>query len=191
MQSAADRQAINHYLAKHGLGQLGDPGLVAQLGFLIDDDAEFSRLLNVCEPEERRAMYEALVPNLRFKARPFDEYLAEWREQAETRQLPVLNADGTLRAYNVGEIQTEESEVRSQESETSAEDILPSVSHLLSCAVARYHLILTCRRCTREATFPGVNKYEAVRAAREAGWIYAHGEGSTGWEICPDCGQSI
>jgi hypothetical protein len=168
MQSAADRQAINHYLAKHGLGRLGDPGLLAQLGYLVDDDAEFGRLLNICEPEDRRAMYDALMPNLRFKARPLEDYLREWRETAETRQLPVMNPDGTFRPYQVPEITTE-------------------VQALVEEAVAKYHLILTCRRCTREETFGGTDKYTAVRNAREAGWVYCHGEGSVGFEICPSC----
>lgn len=175
-QSAAERQAINHYLRKHHLGALEDRGLPAQLAFLIDDDQEFSRLLNICEPAERRNMYESLKPNLRFPARPFDEYLAEWREQAEVRQLPVVQPDGTLRAYNVPEITTQ---------------MQKSIEVVISESVARYHLILTCRRCTLQQAFPGVNKPEAVERAREAGWTWHHGEDSTGYEICPDCQNGV
>lgn len=168
MQSAIVRQALNHYLQKHGLGRLGEPGLLPALAYLIDDDAEFSRLLNTCEPEERYQMYHSLKPNLKFKPRPLDDYLSEWREQAEVRQLPVVQEDGTMRAYNV-----------------------PEVNTLLAEGVARYHLIVVCRRCTREATFPGTDKYTAVRAAREAGWIYTHGEQSEGYELCPQCSDDL
>lgn len=168
MQSAAERAAISHYLAKHGLGRLDDLGLMAQLGYLIDNDQEFSRLLNVCDPANRREMYEALKPNLRFAARLLDEYVSEWREQAEVRQLPVVGPDGTLRAYNVPEINT-----------------------VLAEAVAKYHLIIVCRRCTREASFPGTDRYECVLAARVAGWIYTHGEQSEGYEICPQCADDL
>ena len=183
MQSAADRQAINHYLRKHGLGQLGDPGLVAQLGYLIDDDAEFSRLLNICEPEERRSMYESLKPNLRFKARPFDEYLAEWREQAEVRQLPVVQPDGTMRAYNVPDIHTVDTAIHTVDTERMQKSIEASIAE----SVAHYHLILTCRRCTFQEAFPGVNKPEALERARAAGWVHVHGPESTGYEVCPGC----
>lgn len=170
MQSAADRQAINHYLAKYGLGSLNDPGLAAALGYLIGDDAELSRLLNCCEPGERRSMYEALRPNLRFPARRLDEYVSEWREQAEVRQLPIVGEDGTMRAYNVPEVKT-------------------ALDKALVEAVAKYHLIVTCRRCTWEETFAGTDRYEAVKRARESGWVYYHGEESVGFEVCPKCAE--
>jgi|AmaraimetP72IA01_FD_contig_91_112206_length_2515_multi_6_in_0_out_0_2 hypothetical protein len=175
MQSAAERQRLNHYLRKHHLGALDDRGLPAQLAFLIDDDAEFSRILNTCEPEERRNCYESLKPNLRFPARPFEDYLTEWREQAEVRQLPVVQPDGKLRAYNVPEIETER--------------MRRNIEASIADSVARYHLILTCRRCTFQEAFPGVNKPEALERARAAGWIHSHGEDSTGYEVCPDCGN--
>ena len=92
-------------------------------------------MLNICEPEERRGMYDALMPNLRFHARPLEAYVTEWREQAETRQLPVVQPDGTLRAYNVPEIVTE-------------------VQALVAEAVAKYHLIVVCRRCTIQGPIP-------------------------------------
>lgn len=163
-QSARDRTAIGHYLAKHGLGRLEDPGVVAQLAYLVADHAEFGRILNVCEPAERRAMYEAMSPHLTFSARPFDAYLAEIAADAEARQLPVIEADGKVRAFNVAEINT-----------------------ALAQAVANETLILVCRRCTKEAEFFGTDRYEAVRAARHAGWMYCHGDDLSGYEVCPDC----
>jgi hypothetical protein len=43
-----DRQKINRVLGKAGLSTLEDPGMLEQLGFLVEDDKHFKQLLNRC-----------------------------------------------------------------------------------------------------------------------------------------------
>lgn len=66
-------------------------------------------------------MYEALVPNLRFEARTLDTYLREAQEDAEARQLPIQEPDGSLRAFQVPDLKTEmgSSSAESTPAETS------------------------------------------------------------------------
>lgn len=101
------RKRINRTLGQHGLGQLDHPGLVHQLAYFVRDHDHFRSLLIACEPAERRHMYEAMAPNVRFKAHSFEQYLAEARTDAEARQLPIQAEDGTLKPYQVPEIKTD------------------------------------------------------------------------------------
>jgi len=98
------REEINRYLAKRGLGQLGDDGLISQLAFLVRDHLHFQSLLTACEPELRTPMYEALAPNLSFRPKPLASYLIEAARDAEARQLPVIGADGELQQYYPPEV---------------------------------------------------------------------------------------
>jgi hypothetical protein len=148
--------------------QLDDPGFLAAFGVFVRDHDHLKSLLFACEPEQRRQMYEAITPHLRFKARTFDQYLQEVREDAEARQLPTLAADGTLQGYRVPE--------------------LTSLDRALNEAVARVSLTLVCRNCTREEVFAATDRYEAVKAAREAGWVY---DETTESERCPECSGPI
>ena len=100
------KNRINRMLGQRGLAQLDEAGLVSQLGFLVRDHDHFLSLLIACEPSERRHMYDALVLNLRFKARPLEEYVSEARADAEARRLPVQEPDGSLKEFKVPEIKT-------------------------------------------------------------------------------------
>jgi hypothetical protein len=101
------QRRINHTLAEHGFGRLDDPGLVHQLAFFVRSHEHFRSLLVTADPEERRNMYEAMSPYLRFKPRTFDEYMTEARADAEARRLPIEQPDGTLREFEVPEIKTD------------------------------------------------------------------------------------
>ena len=96
----------NRKLGERGFPQTSDPGFANAVAYMIDTHEEFRSWLISCEPEERGHMYNALAPNLRFKARTLEEYLTEARADAEARQLPVQAEDGTLKEYQVPEIQT-------------------------------------------------------------------------------------
>lgn len=164
-----DRRVINRLLGESGLGQLSDAGLPAQLAALVRDEAHFKSLMLACEPPMRSEMYEAMAPNLHFKARPLHEYLIEAQREAEARQLPTMDAQGNLRPFRPAELKT--------------------VQEIVDGALLEQHLTLTCRKCTRQATFHGARKCDAVEAARKAGWCY-DGTGPVPFEVCPDCPAS-
>jgi hypothetical protein len=67
---------INRYLEMRGLGRLDDPGLLSQFAFLVQDHDHLRSLLVACEPENRGAMYQALAPHLRFRAKALDVYIS-------------------------------------------------------------------------------------------------------------------
>jgi len=163
-----DRRAMNRLLGQAGLSQLNDPSILPQLACLVRDDAHFRSLVCACDPEGRRDMYEALAPNLAFKARPLHEYLIEAQRDAEARQLPIQNADGTLRAFNVPQVQT-------------------IAQKAVEVALANEHLTLTCRKCTKQETFHGARKADAIQDARLAGWVYDAVSSAIPFEICPTC----
>ena len=158
MRSSAERSTINRALMSHGLGQLG---------YLIADHDEFRQLLVRCEPADRRAMYDSMKPYLRFEAKAFDTYIIEAQREAEAKQLPILDAEtGELRQYRAPEIGM---------AQTALEE-----------GLAKGHLEVVCRKCTRVEVFSGLNKADAIKKAREAGWTYNELLGD-GREICPIC----
>lgn len=164
-----DRHSINRYLGNRGLSTLEDPhGLVAQLGFLIEDHDHFRRALLKCEPDERRNMFESLRPHLSFEPKPLDVYIAEAGAEAEAQQLPTVDAEGKFHAYRPADIRTIERVV----------DETLSANHL--------HLSVTCRKCTVVATFHGHSRREVVEKLRSAGWTWDEIKGD-GLEICPEC----
>lgn len=162
------RGKINRYLGDRGLSTLENPGaLVQQLGYYVRDHDHFRQLLTQCEPAARSAMYDALSPHLRFEAKPLETYVIAAKEMAEREQLPQWDAQTQAFApYKPPEIRTVEAAVAE--------------------ALAKYRLDLVCRKCTRSESFYSTTKYDAVRAAREAGWVCMN-EGPVSWEICPRC----
>ena len=98
------RRRINQTLGKHGLAQLDNPGLVGQLAYFVRDHEHFRSLLIACEPDKRTDMFNAMAPNLRFKARSLEQYLIEAKADAEARRLPVQAEDGTLKEFQVPEV---------------------------------------------------------------------------------------
>lgn len=159
--------AINHFLKSKGLSGLDQAGpLMAQLAMFVRDHHHFRSLLNTCEPENRRDMYEALSPNLRFKPKPLWEYMIEIYADAEARQLPTIGEGGKLEAFKVPEVAT--------------------LNDRAAEVVCKEHLMLVCAKCTREAVFHGMTKDECVFQAREAGWKQRkrNGKREAG---CPQC----
>lgn len=165
----SNHRVINRLLGESGLAQLTDPGLPSQLAALVRDEVHFKSLMLACEPEHRTAMYEAMAPNLHFRLRPLHEYLIEAQREAEARQLPTIDEAGKLHEFRPAELRT--------------------VQSIVEGALLEQHLTVTCRKCTRQETFHGARKADAVDAARRAGWIY-DGTGPTPFEVCPDCPAS-
>jgi len=165
-----DRKVINRLLGESGLAQLHDAGLPAQLASLVRDDRHFASLMLACDPSQRTAMYEAMAPNLHFRPRPLHEYLIEAQRDAEARQLPTVDEAGNLHPFRPAEIKL--------------------VQDIVDAALLDQHLTLTCRKCTRQETFHGARKCDAIEAARNAGWCYDATSGPTPFEVCPDCPAS-
>lgn len=172
-----DRSRINRMLGAHGLGQLEDPGVVAQLGYLVADHDHFRQLLNASEPQLRVDLYNALRPHLRFQAKPLDVYIAELGRRAEEMQLPTVTADGGLAPFKVQDIVTEPPTLSERDLE------LQHVNETFKAAFAKKQLEVECGRCLKTETFYGEFKQDCVTEARRAGWRY---DLTTFKELCPE-----
>ena len=151
--------AINHELRKNGFASLDEAEhLIPQLAFCVRDDRHLRSLINDCEPENRGAMYNALAPNLRFKPRPLDVYLAEIALDAEIRQLPTIGPGGQLLEFKPAELRSSEPTVEQ------------SIAAAVDEVIAKEHLHAVCLLCTRETVVDGITKEDAVRQLRKAGW---------------------
>ena len=95
-----NREQINRHLGQHGLAQLDDQSLVLQIAYLIEGHNHFRQLLCRCVPEERRNMYEALKPHLRFRAAPLDVYIAEAGRIAQNEQQMTVDTEGQFHAFH-------------------------------------------------------------------------------------------
>lgn len=173
--------AINHFLRSNGLGDLSQAGaLMTQLAFFVRDHAHFLALLIACEPKERHHMYDAIAPNLRFKAKPFATYLIEAAQDAERRQLPTIGEDGHFRPFRAPEVKTE----------PAGSDAAIATAAAIE-AVAKARLWMVCALCTTEDVFRGITKEDAVRDARKAGWRLGFKKSDTpeieSVEVCPRC----
>jgi len=175
---------INHALRTKGLASLEQAGaLIPQLAMFVRGHDHFRALLNACEPENRRAMYDSLAPNLRFKARPLATYMIELAQDAERRQLPTVDAAGKFQPFKVAEIHTE------PKSDAAIAE-LKTANNAVAEAVAKQHLHVVCAKCTREEVFHGVTKQDAVDALRSAGWtrgVRWYRDTAEPTEICPEC----
>jgi hypothetical protein len=165
------RSRINRMLGEHGLAQLDDPGLLPQLAFLVRDHDHFRSILVECEPAERANCYNALAPNLRFEAKPLDVYVSEAGQIAEREQQMGWTGDH-FEPFMTPEITTTN-----------------TVQRLVEQAVAKECLTVCCRRCLKEESFYGTDRWEAVVAAREAGWIYSLDRQVEFCPQYPDCGK--
>jgi len=84
-------------LQSHGLAALENgSGLMAQLGFIVQDHEHLRSLLVRCEPENRSAMYHSLKPYLRFTPKRLDAYIAESAERAASQDLPTIYEAGNI-----------------------------------------------------------------------------------------------
>lgn len=180
-----DRFAINHELKSRGFASLDEAGpLITQLAYLVTDDRHFATLLNACEPEHRRDMYEAMAPNLSFKPRSLAEYLIESAQDAERRQLPTIGPAGELVPFKVPELRSPAA------APATADDAIATAA----AVIAKEHLHAVCTLCTREENVSAITKEDAVRELRKLGWRYAFRNSPLDpsrdperVEVCPSC----
>lgn len=179
--------AINHFLRSKGFADLSEAGaLMTQLAYTVRDDRHFASLLNACEPAERGHMYNALAPNLRFKARSLAEYMIDSAQDAERRQLPTIGEDGHFKEFKVPEFRSPAPAAPA----AGSDDAIATAA--VAEVVAKERLWVVCAVCTREDIFRGVTRQDALEDARKTGWRMAVkgkgvGESTEQVEVCPAC----
>jgi hypothetical protein len=176
--------SINRVLRSHGLPELGSPGVVAALAYLVEDHVHFTELLRACEPWLRREMYEAMRPHLRFPAKSLDEYIAAAQEHAMAAELPTLNGTGGLDPYMRPVVVTEEEQEAEESEEEDAEEGDEN-DDVDDDEDDRGHILLFCYRCRKEGRFPGERIADRIQSARRAGWGYD--ESAREHHLCPEC----
>ena len=164
MRAARRSNSINRVLKARGLPSLDEPGVIEALAFQVEDHQHFTELLRACDPLLRRAMYEAMSPNLRFSAKPLEYYIMAAKEHAEAAQLPVMDAQGLLHPFR--------------------EPVIITVE-----AVPPFELRVKCGKCQKAAYFVGDCKGSAIFAMRTFGWAYD--ESASQKHLCPECLDAV
>ncbi len=114
LQTSSQRNKVNRELQRLGFGNLKDPRLHLQFAAVIRDHAHFRGILmHIPEGLDRKQWYEALAPNVRFKAKPLADYEMESKQLAEQNQLPTYDPK-TLEAK----------EFKPQEFKTQRDDVI-------------------------------------------------------------------
>ncbi len=167
LQRALDQADTNKMLRS----LMVDPesGEVGQIGMYVRDHEHFRSLLNTCAAELRYDMYCDMVPYLRFKPKALDVYLSETADLSDRKQLPIITADGGLRAHPGA---------------TDVQSLEFIANQAILAERAKHRLTLTCRKCTRQAEFIGERKADCITDARMTGWAY---DSASGFERCPVC----
>ena len=178
MRSLSETTAVDRFLRNHGLPGLAESGVIPAMARMIEDHWHFSRLLAACDPAQRREMYEALRPHLSFNACTLDDYEIAAKRYAESQRMPTVDAKGGLHPSEAADVKTAPTPVE--------QDVIDSANRALAEITAKWHLVMVCRKCTRQQVYPGQSKAQAICRAREAGWMYDEINGD-GFEICPDC----
>lgn len=151
---------------------------IRQLARTIRDHKHFETILTSCTAEERQELYDAVVPNLSFTAKPLDKYVASAGQMAEREQLPVVLPDGRLGPFKPAR---------------DVSSVAKDAENAIAQALAERILIVVCSKCTREDKFYGVGRetnVDVVLKARRAGWIYDYTV-RPAVEICPACPTSL
>lgn len=162
MRKLQETNAVNRVLKAWGLGSLDDSHAVPALARMVQDHDHFGEILRACEPPLRQEMYDAMSPNLRFKARSLDWYMIGAKQHAESMEYPTLDADGNLHPY-----------------------MPPSIGGALGVlAPVEEKLVVECSKCKALNFFYGERRVDAIKKAREAGWAYDETEKK---HLCPEC----
>lgn len=161
MRSQNESNAVNRILKAWGFGSLGDSAAVPAMARMVQDHEHFGEILRACEPALRRDMYEAMSPNLRFKARNLEWYEIGAKEHAEAMQYPTMTADGGLKPY-----------------------MPPSIGNIVAIDMPEFELWLQCHKCKKESFYYADRKADAIAGARDAGWSWDELESH---HLCPNC----
>jgi hypothetical protein len=166
MRKLAETNAVNRILKAWGLGSLDEPDAVPALARMVQDHDHFGEILRACDPQLRKEMYDAMSPNLRFKARSLDWYMIGAKEHAESMQYPTLDAEGNLHPF-----------------------MPPSIGTALAVlAPPEEELIVECSKCKAINFFYGARRVDAIVQAREAGWAYDEAEKK---HLCAECLEKL
>ena len=86
--TVSSRIAIEKLLRELGLSSMDDPGkLGTQLGSDVRNHEHLQYLLSMCPPDQRSDVYEVLMPSLRFRPHPLEDYGAA---KAVGEQFPLF-----------------------------------------------------------------------------------------------------
>ena len=147
---------------------------IGYLAATIRDHAHLTSLLVDTEPSMRQELYDSVRPNLKFRPKPLDVYMAEAAQRAEREQLPILDANGNLQPFKPA---------------SDGDTLMKEAEDLLLKELATRTLTLKCARCTAEETFVGLDgetRVAVILKARKKGWIYNPVRQD---ETCPACAQ--
>jgi hypothetical protein len=211
MPSVLERSKVNRELQRLGFGSLKDPSLPLQFAVCVRDHAHFRGILmHIPEGMDRKKWYEALAPNLRFKAKPLADYEAESKRLAEQNQLPTYDPAtleakefkpqefSTITKCRVCEIAGSKYclEHGPKESTSAAPEKKP-ISKLTAVAEeainrdlregqARVKNTLICHKCTRQQEFRMKHRSSLFKIVAEAGWFIDNLKA-----YCPECKPPI
>lgn len=146
---------------------------IEALAVMIKDHEHFGYLVMQAEPEFRQEFYDAVRPHLRFRAKPFDSYVASAKQRAEREQLPTIDEAGNLKAFSPA-----------QDAST-----LRGAEESIAASLAKRTLTLKCAKCTRQSSFSAIGDETpgaVINKARRIGWVYDY-KSETPREICPEC----
>ena len=188
VRSPQETSAINRMLKTRGLEPKDLPGMVAAMGYLIQDHEEMRSILARVEPEERQNAYNCLSANMRFPALALSTYMARTAEKAANEKLPTLNPDGSYKFEPAltPDLTSGEVGVSIRADSLEARDIC-GAQFGVDEAFAKHKLLVTCRSCTKQQVFIGDTRTDAVCNARLEGWVHYQREDGTSQEICPAC----
>lgn len=160
---------LNHILQKVGLAKLTDPrNLLAQLAMGVKNHDQFRELLLKVAPDKRADCYQAMKPRLQFEAKALDVYIAEGKNIAFEKKLPVYD-------HETGLVNDFDS-VHRGEIERIAQDAVQRWS------LPKKALNLTCRYCTFTQEIPGKDIQAATDQSERLGWHI-----TAGMPVCPEC----
>jgi hypothetical protein len=145
-----------------GFGSLDEPGTIQALARIVQDHEHFGEILRACEPTLRREMYDAMSPNLRFKARPLESYIIRAKEHAASMEFPTMDANGNLHPYT-----------------------MPTIGSWPPPPLPQFELFAQCGGCQKEQFFYGERKVDAIAVLRREGWAWDEMTGKA--YRCPEC----
>lgn len=164
------RRKLENQLIVMGLNRLEDPELIPELAKLINTHPGFTNshafylgMLNECNQEKRRKMYDALRPLLTFDVWPLEKYVMLLKQHAG-------NVESHGHPYKVSDepVKFGGNEFR---------EVMPDAAE--ACL-----LKLTCYKCTGTEEFYGLTPVQAITVARDTGWVR---DLAAQKEICPKC----
>jgi hypothetical protein len=163
------KRELENFLIREGLAGLTSPELIDQLANLVSiwpgNRHEYLQdLINQCDADKRREMYEAIAPKLRFKPFPLSTYEARIRSKASE-----MVSQGRMRVEGQSPSPID---IGGDKFEHVAEE---DATHAV--------LTLKCM-CGRIAKFLALTPVQAMIKAREAGWVRDKG---TNKEVCKKC----